>query len=45
MTQQGKTTSDATNKEELRGTFFSVLIIGFLILLFWIGMFFIYIKR
>ncbi|MFP5114869.1 cytochrome c oxidase subunit 2A [Bacillaceae bacterium C204] len=45
MTQQGKTTSDATNKEELRGTFFSVLIIGAFILLFWIVMFYIYMKR
>lgn len=45
MTQRGKTTSDATNKQELRGTFFSVFIIGFLVLLFWIVMFIIYLKR
>jgi hypothetical protein len=34
MTQQGKTTSDASDEQELRGTFISVLVIGILILLF-----------
>ncbi len=45
MTQQGKTTSDATNNQELRGTFFSVLAIGILVLLFWVVIFIIYLKR
>jgi hypothetical protein len=45
MVQKGKTTSDASNDPELRGTFISVLVIGGLILLFWIIMFYVYFER
>ncbi|MBB6444233.1 cytochrome c oxidase subunit 2A [Bacillus benzoevorans] len=45
MTRQSKTTSNVTDKKELRGTFYSVLIIGSLVLLFWIVMLAIYLQR
>jgi hypothetical protein len=45
MVQKGKTTSDAGNEHELKGTFISVLVIGVFILLFWIVMFYVYFGR
>lgn len=45
MTQEGKTTSDATDKQELRGTFYSVLMIGLFLLLIWVAVFYIYFVR
>jgi hypothetical protein len=45
MTKQSNTTSDATHKKELRGTFYSVLTIGALVTLFWVVMLIIYLQR
>ncbi len=45
VVQKGKNTSNASNEQELKGTFISVLVIGALILLFWAVMFYIYIAR
>lgn len=45
MTRKGNVTSNATDKKELRATFYSVLFIGFIILLFWVVMLFVYLKR
>jgi hypothetical protein len=45
MTKKENLTSNATNKKELRATFYSVLFIGFCILLFWLVMLFVYLKR
>lgn len=45
MTQEDKTTSDATDEQELRGTFYSVLMIGLFLLLIWVAVFYIYFVR
>lgn len=45
MTRKGNITSNATDKKELRATFYSVLLIGFIIVLFWAVMLFVYLKR
>lgn len=45
MIKKGNVTSNVTNKKELRATFYSVLFIGFIILLFWLVMLFVYLDR